>query len=642
MSREAAIRQTHAALTLEVLEALANKGLLRRAQKDLERGEVAAFEMNESGLITSVSGQQVTLIEAGPAKATCSCPAPGVCQHIVAACLKLMQDPVAASTASAYEEWSAFTEADLLAAFGLPTLRSAYELSLAHEPEIVRGSVVTVRFATLNAEVVALPGAGLTGIIVNGLTERKHSQLAAAALLSVRRAAGIAWEPPVNVKEGAAPMHREEALKSVASLIEEAAGNGLARLSTAMVERFDALSISAQTAELHRLSLLLHRIATQMGDWLHKRPHADLGQIFGEMATAYALVHAAPHLAGVGRDSYIEVGSLDLTGVAAWPWRTPSGYEGLTLLFWDSTNGVWNTWTDARPRAFQGGFSALARYSQPGPWDGAESPARLVDSRFRLMSAKRNRWGRLSSSAQTKALVTSRADLSRLPACDDWTALEVTPSPGLRERDPRLAYQILCPDNWVRQPYDPISQCLSWRLHDRHGHVIEMRLAFDDLTETAIKRLEALSAADLKNARLLGRCLPVQGRVLVQPLALICDGQASSLHLANVKSAGSTPSVVAPIPEDEDQDEVEIEVPATCQSAISDLIFAAISSTEWLVESGFGSRNSQVAERLDELAEQAATLGLPKLQKLLSAAPSTRNCLRLRWILGVMQRSSPH
>ena len=58
MSREAAIRQTHAALTLEVLEALANKGLLRRAQKDLERGEVAAFEINESGLIPDTEVRQ--------------------------------------------------------------------------------------------------------------------------------------------------------------------------------------------------------------------------------------------------------------------------------------------------------------------------------------------------------------------------------------------------------------------------------------------------------------------------------------------------------------------------------------------------------------------------------------------------------
>ncbi|MES2571230.1 MAG: SWIM zinc finger family protein, partial [Verrucomicrobiota bacterium] len=341
MSREAAIRQTHGAVTLEALEALANKGLLRRAQKDLERGEAVIFEMNDAGLTSSIGGQRVTLIETGPAKAACTCPAPGVCQHILAACLQLMRQPMA-DQGSAHDEWLAFTDADLLAAFGLPTLRAAYEFSLAHETQIAQGSVLTVRFAALNAEVVALPGAGIAGIIVNGMSEKRHAQIAAAAMLAVRRAAGKSWEPVTGEKERSAPAHREEVLKSAAGLLEEIVAAGLARLSSSVVERLDALAISAQTAELHRFSLLLQQIATQAGDWLQRKPHVDLGRIFSGMATAYALAHAGSHLAGVGRESYLEVGSLDLAGVAAWPWRTLSGYEGLTLLLWDTANSAWN------------------------------------------------------------------------------------------------------------------------------------------------------------------------------------------------------------------------------------------------------------------------------------------------------------
>ena len=335
MSRETAIRQTHAAVTLETLEAFANKGLLRRAQKDLERGEAPSFEISEAGLVATITGQRVTLIEAGPAKATCTCPSPGVCQHILIACLELMRQPVAPQ-GSAYDEWLTFADADLVATFGLPTLRAGHELSLAHEAQITRGNVLTVRFASLNAEVLALPGTGIAGIIVQGVSEKRYAQIAAAAMLSVRRAVGMNWEPPTNQKERSGPLHRGDVLESAAAVLEEIVSAGLARLSPAMVERLDAVAISAQTAELHRLSLLLRRIATQASDWIQRKPHTDLGQIFAEMATAYALVHAGPHLAGVGRESYIEVGSLDLIGVAAWPWRTPSGYEGLTLLFWDA------------------------------------------------------------------------------------------------------------------------------------------------------------------------------------------------------------------------------------------------------------------------------------------------------------------
>src|SRR4051812_28009915 len=111
MNREAAIRATHGGVTLEVLEALANRGLLRRAQKDYERGEVGAFEMSAAGLIVTVSGQRVTLVESGPAKAACTCPAPSVCQHILAACLAVIKAVGAApaSAGSAHLEWLAFT-----------------------------------------------------------------------------------------------------------------------------------------------------------------------------------------------------------------------------------------------------------------------------------------------------------------------------------------------------------------------------------------------------------------------------------------------------------------------------------------------------------------------------------------------------
>lgn len=644
MIRGAAIRQTHAAVTLEALEALANKGLLRRAQKDLERGEVATFAMSEAGLIASVSGQRVTLTEAGPAKATCTCPAPGVCQHILAACLKLMEEPAEASLASAHNEWLAFSDADLLASYGLPTLRSAHELSYAHPAQFESGSVLTVRFATLNAEVVALPGAGLAGIIVNGLNERRHTQLAAAALLIVRRAAGLDWEPPTNDKERSGPVHREDVVKSVVALLEEAIASGLARLSPAMVERFDALAISAQTAELHRIGLLLRRIAMQSSDWLQRRPHADLCQIFREMTTAYALVHASPHLAGNARESYIEVGSLDLNGMAAWPWRTPSGYEGLTLLMWDDANASWNTWSDARPRAFQGSFNAVSRYTQHGPWEGAESPAQLARSRFRVMNAKRNRWGRLSSSEQSKVLVTGPADLQRIPVSDDWTALDdkIKAAIGLREQDPRSAYQLVRPAAWERRPFDPVSQSLMWVLRDREGRALLMRLPYDELSMPAIKALEMHRVDEFEGSTLLGRCIQVGGQVQIYPLALLKEQKAVSLFLEGIVATGASKASTSAPSDNEEQDEIELEQAPLGVTPLSQLVLASISAVEWLAETGSGGRCVEARSRLDELSAQAVQLGLATIAKHLrlnanNAAPSS--VLKLRWMLGVMQRA---
>lgn len=643
MSRETTIRQTHAALTLEALEALANKGLVRRAQKDLERGEVTGFETTDSSLIASVSGHRVTLIEAGPAKATCTCPAPGVCQHIIAACLKLMQEPSAEPTGDAQAEWLALREEEIMAAYGLPVLRAAHELTLANVAQIESSSVLTIRFPSLNAEVMTVPGAGLTGIIVRGLTEKKHTQLAAAAVLVVRRQAGMDWQPPASDVSRSAPIHRDEVIKATIALLEEAIATGLARLSPSLVERFDALSISAQTAELHRLGLVLQRIATQATDWLQRRPHADLGLIFAEMATAYALAHAKPQLAaGVARESYIEVGALDLIGVAAWPWRTPSGYEGLSLLFWDPSNATWNTWSDARPRAFAGGFSAIARYTQPGPWEGAESPAQLARSRFRLMQAKRNRWGRLSSSAQAKALVTGAADLSELPCCDAWSKLDLKPSLGLRENDPRTAYRVLAPSSWVRQPFDPVTQTLSWILLDAQKSAIELRIAYDELTKPVLEQLENLAEQDLDGVRIVGRVFNQGGRLVVHPLTLLKQGKQCPLFWNSNQTVKPSSLPAGSVMQDRDIDDLAAEADDSTSPRLDATLLDCLSSLEWLAESGIRSQCPEALKKLDELAGRLSFVG-PLASSLKSCSQQTqrpKGLLRLRWYLKLLQKSS--
>lgn len=67
-------------------EALASKGLLRRARKDLHKGlaiEVAGE--SAAGIEIKVPPFLVSIPPSGPAKATCTCRAPGICQHILAA-----------------------------------------------------------------------------------------------------------------------------------------------------------------------------------------------------------------------------------------------------------------------------------------------------------------------------------------------------------------------------------------------------------------------------------------------------------------------------------------------------------------------------------------------------------------------------
>ncbi|MEL4411565.1 hypothetical protein, partial [Shewanella algae] len=61
-------------------------------------------------------------------------------------------------------------------------------------------------------------------------------------------------------------------------------------------------------------------------------------------------------LAGASRTQYEAAGQLNLTGIGCYPWRTQSGFEGLTILFWESKGERLLTWSTSRPTSSLGSF----------------------------------------------------------------------------------------------------------------------------------------------------------------------------------------------------------------------------------------------------------------------------------------------
>src|SRR5262249_25649070 len=152
---------------------------------------------------------------------------------------------------------------------------------------------------------------------------------------------GKEMAPALQESEGA-PRTRAEVLASCQSLLGEMVTNGLGRLSSTMQQRLSTLAISALGVNLPRLSLALRGLSDECKLTLARDAQADPGRMLSRMASTYALcasleitgINARADLVGWHRTRYEEIGHLDLVGVAAWPWRTHSGFEGLTVLFW--------------------------------------------------------------------------------------------------------------------------------------------------------------------------------------------------------------------------------------------------------------------------------------------------------------------
>ena len=510
------------------------------------------------------SGERVVrFTTAGPAAATCSCPSAVICQHIITAGLWLAGpgDPGDATgpDVDALHGEVCTWDLDTLAAYaGLPTVRWAHQFvaDLEAAPTLTRDGYLAVAFA--HPEVVVRYLGGGPGALMLDQNLPHPDRYRVAAVLAWQRGHGIEPEsPPAPRSSGRSTTSeatREDARSrlraSVRDLFAETVRVGVSHLSPSMQERYTTLAVWAQGAEYHRLALLLRRLADEVGLMLHRSATADDHRLLGEVTVGYGLVCAldaaaaagrpAPGaLVGSARNAYAPVRTLSLIGLGGTPWRTGSGYHGLTTVFWEPGRERFLTWTDARPTDLPG-FDPRARWSQSGPWTGLASPATAAGRRVTLTRGQVSGEGRISGVQTTSAHVEGLdgAELvSALRVYDDWDDLADSLRASRRSvlDAPRSAdtWAVLRPAAVAPATFDPATQTLTWPLFDAGGGVVPALVPWADHQAHAVGRVETLP--ELPDGTLVVvRLRSVGGRLRAEPVSLIHPGHplnaVDSLH----------------------------------------------------------------------------------------------------------------
>lgn len=559
----------------EAYAALANRGLLRRAQKDLEKQPATIAEESDEALVMAFGEHRIHFDARGPAQAKCSCPSSGVCQHILAAAISLQKlgagpapdeasrtEPAPADTvAQLHAELAAVDAAQLQRHAGKAGYRWAWQFVQDLEPERVRISGernIVIGFTHPRISFRYM-GGGLDSLVADtqlGQIE-KHR---VAAVLAWRRAQGLPLQEPEagRPRNAALDLGKDHALPeggdaareesrrrlraSLCLLLGESVELGLSHLSQGIQERYSTLAVWAQGAEYYRLALLLRRVADHVEMLLQRAGGADEHRLLDELALCYGLVGAleqaalrgqAPkQLVGRARSRYEETAALELIGLGATPWRSGSGYVGLTMLLWSPADQSFISCTDARPES-QRAFNPLSRYKAPGPWSGLGAPAQATGRRLLLNGAEINAQGRLSAAEGTSALVQDPLPGAELAALlkpqEDWPALLRQRAQGRRsllsEPDPLKDWAVLRPAQFGAARFDAARQTLLWPLHDSAGATLMLELAYSEYASHAIERIEqlhqgALPAGTLVVARLRSGAAGLVG----EPLSLVRPG----------------------------------------------------------------------------------------------------------------------
>lgn len=419
----------YAGLDDEALAALGNKGLVRRALREVSSGRLRLVSCSNDEVSVECAGTPPTTVRLrppGPTAAHCPCPVAGACVHLLSACVWAREVALDgtddASQSDPIADVLSWDPATVMRAAGAAAVRTVARRlppdpaqAVAVDPS---GSRVAVRWPG-SEQVVVVAGAGLSGIVVAG----SHSDAAvqAARLEAVVRVFathGRDWPWPAETTETGIQTEQRAALDTALRTIESLVAGGLSRASDDFVERLRAVSQSARLVGLPSLASLAANAAGNIASMVDRADDIDERQVFSSLAQTWGLATAlvtanADVLARLqgrnGSATATELGTL--TCISARWWLAPSGARGVTAHLWDADAGRLETVTTGRAAGSDPSFSRS--WSQPLLW-GASMES-LCGSPFRLDAPERRDDGSLSPTTRTKVVpVAEDLDLNAL------------------------------------------------------------------------------------------------------------------------------------------------------------------------------------------------------------------------------------
>ncbi len=584
------------ALDDTALEALASRGLVRRAAADVAAGLATLADESADEARVNVDGQTVRLSAHGVTQGGCTCPAPGICRHRLAALILLRAAAVEAPgppSAEATEDgmdaapepapplesvaspadWSlivgGFT-AELLARFGGAV---AWRAALARPPA-VGAAEVRIQDATLQ---VRLDGETVTFLAQGGLpqsvlasaltkvSDRRRKPLIVLAALAARQALGL---PAVTEADdaAAAPARIADAagdnsvMDAVRAALRRASFSALAFASVALEDELRRLAIAGRVEALPRLAGSLRLLAGGVGAMRRREADADPDGLMTLMAQTYALATAlaaepAPDLraalAGRVRAEYEPVGDLTLFGLGARLWNAPSGAHGVTAYFQAPASQQTYSLAQARSDRTDITFEPRSAFQHAPVWGLAM--ARSCVAEVRVTGAAASASGRLSGGQGITAVAapwmpTAQAVRGWDCAFDDWAALEARllealsgglAHPGAAERPVALLLS-----RYGALRFDELTQTLVWPVADAAGRWIGLTLSYDGVERDRIAVLESLARTERFWA-VLATASVFEGGIELRPYAVWGD-KPRLLDFMDVPGRRGAPSAAPP------------------------------------------------------------------------------------------------
>ncbi|NKM01250.1 hypothetical protein [Rhizobium leguminosarum] len=668
------------ALSDEVLEAASSKGLLRRARRDVEAGLVRLSGWDGGTALAEADGESVRLTAGPLASARCSCPATGLCRHILAGIIFIREaeevrpadEPGAAETAEPiraetipdpHAEILSLEQDVIIRAFGRAAFIQAQTLLAELEPGAIRieTSPNAVRIALGAHHQVLYPaGGGPAGMLSKAATSQRAA-LHAAALLAVRgpgemtAGAEQAQEEPGRATSGT--------LEDAAALLRDAARQALSKAPAGLEERIGDLVLSSRTEAMPRLAAELRTIAAMIRRRRERLDAADPAELLVMLARAYALTEALqaspdePLLTGAAAEAPQPLPAIDLVGCGLRLWQADSGARGVTGYYL-SMDGRSFSATLARAAGSDPGF--VPRHAATAEPVFGRSLAAIAGSAFRLEGASATWDGRLQTGNGRAELLqpgwSAAVQGIEGAVVDDWKQCALRLASAFRPKlaaPPRRALPlILRPTAFGSLRFDGVAQVGRWPVRDREGAWLELEIEGDERLDTHFALLGSIGD---RQPPLLTVLAEARGAdIVLSPLGFGTDNltlldlppppPATTAQRPSLLSRLTKSLTLPGVPE---RKPTRFEALARPQAASQRLISTAFDEILALAELGGRMEDPERLQRMQRLARTLGEAGLALpgslVGQLATASGQTRpdRLLRAAYALNLLARIDP-
>lgn len=638
------------ALTLDDLATISNRGLVKRAQRELEAGEISG-EIAEDGsgevTVTWTDGVRCTFPAGKTARdGRCTCVAAGICRHLVGAILVYQRGASAESDdeAPAPQSWNPGDIPDevLKAHFRPQVLKQAAErLASGLLMELVRGPKPTARFHQLACTVRFLVPADVRYTHCE-CAERPPCGHVPMAVWGFRRLPADRDAGLVST-EDTPPVAPLELMEEAETLLADLAAQGLSSATSIWRDRVVRSEQRLRDAGL----VWPAEIAAEMVSLYERYTAHDalfcptrLAELVGEMLARFDAIRSAPQgvpplfVRGDPNDRVTAVGKALYTGLGVGV-KASRGSVALTAYLQDAESGT---------------VVGVSREFADPPKDSTEPPRAFWDlARSHVLSSVS--LGRLGAGqllilggkrAPDHRLIPGRARATLNPQGFLWEKLRapvlveslqelrarlaLLPPASLRPRYVSGNLHVLPVSAVESAGFHPTRQVVQVLVRDGDG---EVALVEHPFTSRGAEGVEALLAA-LANSALTLRFVSGQVRLgssglTFAPLALVFDQGSTRIALLpaidrHEEAAGRTGG----LPSDGTGDPV------------SDFFGELLEGVGELLLLGVARTDADLARTWQDLARQARVLGYHRLARAVERLASSlgQRQLSARWDTG--------